>query len=376
MAIIDKLSAIGDAIREKTGSTDLLTLDQMPGIIEGIQTGGGEDRLSAYMNGELIELIDDEILLIKQYAFNGDGNISNVILPNCKKINYYGFGNCVNLINFEAENLEEINTNAFKKCVKLASSLYFPKLTLLGDEAFYECADLKYIACENLEEIKTSAFRDSGLENAYFPKVSKIGGYAFDGTNFVAITDEMFPRFTTLSGFYQFCDNYYLERVKLSNIVEIREGMFVNCNRLQEIEFPKVILVEKSGFSKANFTTLSPSNLPIVEEIQSEAFSYNNSLVKADFSNTLKRIKSTSSSAKGTFYQNTLLETIIFRTEDAPITLTDTKAFDGTPIANGTGYIYVPSALIEDYKVATNWTVYADQFRAIEDYPEICGEVV
>jgi hypothetical protein len=35
------------------------------------------------------------------------------------------------------------------------------------------------------------------------------------------------------------------------------------------------------------------------------------------------------------------------------------------------GYIYVPKALIEDYKVATNWSTFADQFRAIEDYPEM-----
>jgi hypothetical protein len=42
-------------------------------------------------------------------------------------------------------------------------------------------------------------------------------------------------------------------------------------------------------------------------------------------------------------------------------------------VANGTGYIYVPAALIEDYKAATNWSLYADQFRAIEDYPEITG---
>lgn len=32
------------------------------------------------------------------------------------------------------------------------------------------------------------------------------------------------------------------------------------------------------------------------------------------------------------------------------------------------GYIYVPRALVEDYKVATNWTTLASQFRAIEDY--------
>lgn len=41
MALIDKLNAIGDAIRAKTGKTDKLTLDQMPLEIASITGGGG-----------------------------------------------------------------------------------------------------------------------------------------------------------------------------------------------------------------------------------------------------------------------------------------------------------------------------------------------
>lgn len=41
MALTNKLSAIGDAIREKTGKTDLMTLDEMPVEIASITTGGG-----------------------------------------------------------------------------------------------------------------------------------------------------------------------------------------------------------------------------------------------------------------------------------------------------------------------------------------------
>ena len=41
MALTEKLSAIGDAIRAKTGGTELLTLDEMPDEIAAIQTGGG-----------------------------------------------------------------------------------------------------------------------------------------------------------------------------------------------------------------------------------------------------------------------------------------------------------------------------------------------
>lgn len=34
---------------------------------------------------------------------------------------------------------------------------------------------------------------------------------------------------------------------------------------------------------------------------------------------------------------------------------------------------YVPSTIVDGYKSETNWSTYAAQIRAIEDYPEICG---
>ena len=34
---------------------------------------------------------------------------------------------------------------------------------------------------------------------------------------------------------------------------------------------------------------------------------------------------------------------------------------------------YIMVKATKDYRRATNWSNYASQFRAIEDYPEICG---
>ena len=61
--------------------------------------------------------------------------------------------------------------------------------------------------------------------------------------------------------------------------------------------------------------------------------------------------------------------------KDLVCNLKSTGALLNTPIAQGTGYIYVPKNLMEQYKVATNWTLYATQFRAIEDYLDIIGDV-
>ncbi len=66
MALIDKLSAIGDAIREKNGITDLIPLADMPQAILDIVSGGGgivesTEYLSVtYNDDDTITLIDKE----------------------------------------------------------------------------------------------------------------------------------------------------------------------------------------------------------------------------------------------------------------------------------------------------------------------------
>ena len=56
--------------------------------------------------------------------------------------------------------------------------------------------------------------------------------------------------------------------------------------------------------------------------------------------------------------------------------LDNSNAFTNTPIASGTGYIYVPYSLVSSYKTATNWTYFSSQISAIagsEDWeiPEV-----
>lgn len=54
MALIEKLENIGNAIRTKTGKTDLLTLDEMVTEIGNIETGGsGGGDVSEYFNTEI-----------------------------------------------------------------------------------------------------------------------------------------------------------------------------------------------------------------------------------------------------------------------------------------------------------------------------------
>ena len=80
------------------------------------------------------------------------------------------------------------------------------------------------------------------------------------------------------------------------------------------------------------------------------------------------------------------LKALILAGDETVCSLIDKNAFyqtpfaplENQPIANNIkqkreGYIYVPKALLEDYKTTVNWSYYADSFRAIEDYGGLEG---
>lgn len=74
----------------------------------------------------------------------------------------------------------------------------------------------------------------------------------------------------------------------------------------------------------------------------------------------------------GTFLYCSSLKALILRSQTMA-TLSASGAFNNSAIhtnsaGGGTGYIYVPSALVNTYKAASNWSQYSNSFRAIEDY--------
>jgi hypothetical protein len=111
---------------------------------------------------------------------------------------------------------------------------------------------------------------------------------------------------------------------------------------------------------------LTTADFPVATSIEYTAFRGCYNLPAVDFP-AVTHIKGQS------FYGCHKLTTLILRSETMA-TLNSTDAFTTTPISSGTGYIYVPRALLsdddatKDYRRATNWSTYAAQFRALEDY--------
>lgn len=185
----------------------------------------------------------------------------------------------------------------------------------------------------------------ANLTDIYFPKVVSIDGRAFFGCSaLTAVSSVNFPLLREFTG----------------------DQVFFNCTSLTTVDFP--LLEAITPFAFQNCGALVSVNLPLLTEIPVQAFRTCAKLNNLHFPNV-------TSIGDYAFYLCRRLDTLILSSE-TPCEFTGTaKTFEETPIANGTGYIYVPAALIEDYKVMTNGVVYANQFRAKEDYPEICGGV-
>lgn len=126
----------------------------------------------------------------------------------------------------------------------------------------------------------------------------------------------------------------------------------------------KITFTKLKSLGSYNFTEYTALKEVILPE------NYNGEVGYLDFNGctSLESIdlKETVGFAYGSMENCTNLTAVILRKTDRICYLGSTNAFSNTPIANGNGWIYVPEALLENYKTATNWITYADQIKPIE----------
>ena len=137
--------------------------------------------------------------------------------------------------------------------------------------------------------------------------------------------------------------NKTIKNVDLPSVTSLGYRAFYYCTELTEVYIPSVISIDPNAFERCS--ALRIVDLPSVTSLGYRAF-----------------------------YYCTGLEALILRSEEVV-----SAGVDVLYCASSKYYIYVPRALLsdddasKDYRRATNWSIYATRFRAIEDYPEICG---
>ena len=256
------LTNIAEAIRGKTGETAKMKPAEMAGKINGIQTGGGEDAFSKFLESANPGPLTINAETIREGAF-------------CFSYSYASMPT----YDFICPNLKTVGKSAFRPDAMRGTPVFnkfiAPKLETVGPYSFYNALFKKY----DFSSLKT------------------IGEYAFGGY-----------------------DNYNFSS----------DNIFIGEKTTNPTTFGGTC------FSNSQLETLICNNV-------------------------------------STFYTmafwKSKLSTLVIKGATVP-QLTSTSVFDNTPIADGTGSIYVPDALVEQYKVATNWAIYADQIKPLSEYTE------
>jgi hypothetical protein len=158
-------------------------------------------------------------------------------------------------------------------------------------------------------------------------------------------------------GAYAFYNCENLVSVSVPNATAIGEKAFDGCFRMTTADVSGATTVGSYALNACR--GLVELNFPVLESIGNAALRGCIKLETVVFGKTLN--------LNGVFANMQALTALVLR-GDSKYGAGAALNLGGSPIANGTGYIYVPAALVDSYKTDSNWGTYANQIRALEEY--------
>lgn len=405
------------------GNFDFMYCESLEDLTIGAITNIGQSAF--YHCSSLTSINIDNVEKISNYAFQGcvsltgdfnlpklsgrvgeqafaETKITSFIAPNVTALSYMSFGNCAELTTIDLSGVETMEgTSAFYKCISLTGHIDFPKLKgsildntfsqtsiislsaplveslsqqalgwchsleqvdvpsvtvignrvfyqceslvsinaplvdTIGEYAFYMCSSLQSVTLDNVTQINDMAFRDcnSLSGDILAPKLTFVGGHAFRNTN---IASFVAPN-AVLNGTSNFYDCISLRTVNIAPLTKVAGYVFCNCSSLESIDLSNVESIGAEAFY--NCSSLLEINISKVTSIKNSAFAKCTSLQRVIVNNTTPAV------IEGSVFSNTNL---------CPI--------------------YVPDASVDAYKVATNWSTYADRIKPLSEYVEPSNE--
>lgn len=207
--------------------------------------------------------------------------------------------------------------------------------------------------------------------------LTSVGTYAFAGC--LLLTSINLPNVNDLSK-YSFAYCKALTNVDFPNVVNVNSYLFENCENLVSVNMPKCryiaaymynhcykletiigteLATTVSSYAFAHCYALKSINLPNITDIQSFAFMYCKALQYLE----LPKLEAI---GKNTFYNCTSLQYIKIGTQDS----TEVATASSSPNIPSQTKVYVPDALVDSYKTATNWSNYASQIYPLSEFTE------
>lgn len=208
-------------------------------------------------------------------------------------------------------------------------------VTLLRNYALAHASNLKSVNLPEVLSIGLNVFEGAGIVSLYLPKLASAGNNAFMSCK--QLTTVNLPLLASIGNqIFQGCSA--LTSVNLPELPKTAANAFRQCSHLTEIVLPK--LTEMAGSTFYQCGELETVDLPVCSKITSGQF----------------------------YFANKVTALILRSTAGVCVNESSELFMPQSKIVMGTGYIYVPAALIDQYKAATNWARYETAFRALEDY--------
>ena len=157
------------------------------------------------------------------------------------------------------------------------------------------------------EQTAVAKLIDKSVDSFEDNMVTSIGNNAFDGCS--QLTDVSFPAVTSI-GSYAFNSCSQLTNVSFPAVTSIGIGAFYGCSQLTDISFPAVTSIGGNAFGSCSRLTK-----------------------------------------------------IILENTEQVATLASTSTIPSNTI------IYVPDALVDSYKAATNWSTLANRIKGMSELP-------
>ncbi len=253
------------------------------------------------------------------------------------------FAICENLTWIDLpEGITTIGASAFTGCTALEELTIPSTLTSLGSEAFKNCSFKATINCENI------SFSGAGFTEVIIgDSVTTIGSRAFNSCD--SLTSVTIGDSVTTIGYMAFYNCYSLRSVTIpDSVTTIGEAAFHYCRSLTSVTIPdSVKTIGNSAFY--NCDSLKSVTIPnSVTTIGNSAFWDCDSLTSVTIPDSVTTI------GNSAFEDCYSLTSVYCKATTPPA--------GGGDMFNTSDIIYIPEGSLRAYKMAENWSEYADCF--------------
>lgn len=184
------------------------------------------------------------------------------------------------------------------------------------------------------------------------------------------------PAVTWLNNIFQYCNITAIKLVGGENVTQM--SYFASAaGQLQSVDFSEfkatgLVDISRAFSSCASLTVL---NLDGLNTSKVTNMSYlGNSCPVLKYVNLSGWTTEALTNNSSMFGFSSRLEAVVI---DSPsvFRLTSANALSNSGIQRGTGFVYVPDNLVDEYKSATNWTTVADQIKPLSELPQEVKDV-